>query len=131
MRIALAVVLLNLILNFILIWFLREAGLAWSTAACAIVQVTALLILLRRQLSGVIDTSVRLSWIRSAIVTFVMAGILAGIDRTMPASLAWREHLLHLFILVAGGALVVAFLAKTFRMPELRWALGGSVRDGE
>jgi len=131
MRIALAVVLLNLILNCTLIWFLREAGLAWSTAVCAILQVMALLLLLRRQLPGVIDASVRLSWIRSVIATAVMAGILIGIDRTMPAPLAWREHLLHLFVLVAGGAVVVAFLAITFRMPEFRWALGGRVRDGE
>jgi putative peptidoglycan lipid II flippase len=48
MKIAVAMVGLNLVLNLTLIWWLREAGLAWSTSISATVQCAVLVVAARR-----------------------------------------------------------------------------------
>ena len=44
MRIAVGMVGANVVLNVVLIWWLREAGLAVSTAVCAVGQCAAVLV---------------------------------------------------------------------------------------
>lgn len=131
MRIALAVVALNLVLNCSLIWLLREAGLAWSTATCAVVQVAWLLRRLRRSIPGVVDRSVRTSWLQTITLTLLMSGIVGLVLRIMPVANSWSDHAVHLAILVAAGSAAITLGAIVFGMPELRWALGRRIREGE
>src|SRR5262249_20572138 len=57
MRVSIWMVFLNLALNVVLIWFFREAGLAWSTTIAASVQSGVLLLLLRRRVRTMQETS--------------------------------------------------------------------------
>jgi putative peptidoglycan lipid II flippase len=131
-RIALTIVLLNLVLNLILIWPLREVGLAASTAICSVIQVTWLLIALRVHARGIIDRDVRLSWLRSGVVCAVMAagvgGLTIALGRMGDASWSWR--LLTLAAVTLCGLVLVAAAARILRMPELGWALGRRTRAG-
>src|SRR2546422_7576159 len=89
-KVALAMVFLNFALNLTLIWTpLKEAGLAWATAICAIVQVVILLGLTRRYASHVIDDAVLKSWIRTGIVTLIMTLAVLGVQKILPA--AWAH----------------------------------------
>jgi putative peptidoglycan lipid II flippase len=130
-RVAMGMVILNLLLNLTLIWTpLKEAGLAWSTAACAIVQVMILLRLIKKHAPHAVDQSVISSWIKTAIISAIMAAILFALNATLAPSPAlagtWRWSVIELGILVGAGAAAVAALSLAMKMPELRWALGRS-----
>ena len=125
-RTAMAMVVLNLLLNVTLIWTpLREAGLAWSTALCAVVQAAVLLRAVRRHAGNdILDRAVLGSWARTAVLTIVMVIALILVQGVMPAPTGWSGSLLALAVLVPVGGLVFAAGAALGRMPELRWALG-------
>jgi putative peptidoglycan lipid II flippase len=138
MKVAMAMVALNFVLNCTLIWTpLKEAGLAWSTAICAIVQVIVLMSLLRKRVGHIVDRALIFSWLKSAIVTAVMAaGVwLARIEIHHLArnGSQWSGAVIELSVLVAVGVTIGLAAAALLRMPELSWALGragGSPRTG-
>jgi putative peptidoglycan lipid II flippase len=127
-KVATSVVVLNLALNCTLIWTpLREAGLAWSTAACSTVQAALLVMLLRRRTGAIITRAVGGSWMRSIAATGLMtAMLLAGVALLGDQERSWAESLAVLSALVIAGAAIYAVAAVALRMPELRWALGGT-----
>jgi putative peptidoglycan lipid II flippase len=126
LRVAMLVVGLNLLLNCLLIWTpLREAGLAWSTALSAVVQVLLLLRCARRHASP-IDGAVLRSWLRTALATALMAAGVLLLRALLPEPQSWAESLGWLLGTVGCGVAVVAAAALLLRMPELRWAAGRS-----
>ncbi len=130
-KIAVGIVVLNLALNLTLIWTpLKEAGLAWSTAICAIVQVMILLRLTRRYANNIIDRDVLSSWLRSALATITMASMvwlaMSVVSPTQQLAGTWRWAVIQLAIAVPVGMGCVWMAATILRMPERRWALGKS-----
>jgi putative peptidoglycan lipid II flippase len=128
-KIAMGMVALNFALNVTLIWTpLREAGLAWSTAVCAVIQAIILTALIRKHAPHVIDQSVLRSWFRTILVAAVMCGVVVAVDRILspPTNLAgtWRWSLIHLLALVGSGAVTVAVFSMILRLAEFKWALG-------
>ncbi|MCP3905755.1 MAG: murein biosynthesis integral membrane protein MurJ [Planctomycetes bacterium] len=124
-RVAVSVVVLNVVLNCTLIWTpLREAGLAWSTAICSTVQGLALLALLRRRIGPIVDGAVTASAVKS-----VLAALLMGVAVWLVATLVptwgdgWIATLGRLAMLVITGAVVFGGVARALRMPELRWTI--------
>jgi putative peptidoglycan lipid II flippase len=139
MRVACGCVLLNVVLNFTLIWPLREAGLAFATATSAFVQCIALTLLMPRKL-GVTPFSreVWTSWLRIALAACGMAAsVLAALwvwSRLLGEPARWLHHavVLALGVIVGGGTFALGtWLA---RLPELRWLLQraprGAGKDG-
>jgi putative peptidoglycan lipid II flippase len=128
-RIAMMMVGLNFLLNITLIWTpLKEAGLAWSTATCAILQVCVLLRLTRRYAAHVVDRSVVASWGRSALVTITMAAmvwlVMSVITPTPALAGTWRWGVIQLAVLVPVGIASVWMASMVMRMPEAWWAIG-------
>jgi putative peptidoglycan lipid II flippase len=120
-RVALGIVVLNLGLNCTLIWTpLREAGLAWSTSACAVAQAGLLLVLLRQgRLEGVAA-----SWLRSLSVTALMVLAVGGVGSIVSEPDDWLGALTRLAACVTAGIVTVGVAAVVLRMPELWWAMG-------
>lgn len=81
MLVSVSSVALNLCLNLTLIWFLREAGLAWATSIAAIAQSAALILLARRRLrcEGIIDAELLGGVARSAGAAAVMGAAVWGL----------------------------------------------------
>jgi putative peptidoglycan lipid II flippase len=127
-KVAVGMVTLNLVLNVTLIWTpLREAGLAWSTAICATVQVVILLRLSRRYAHGLVDFAVRKSWLKTLAVTALMGTVVWVIGELLPnRELTWRWAATELGTLVASGMAVAGLSAVLLGMPELPWAIGKS-----
>lgn len=124
-RVALAMVALNVVLNVTLIWTpLREAALAWSTASCGALQAVILLRLAARRLDAGADTTVLRSWAVTAGLTIVMATVVLLLVpvRALPAT--WHGALAPLGAAVLLGGLVHAGGALVLGRPELRWAMG-------
>ena len=133
MKVALAMVALNLVLNITLIWTpLKEAGLAWSTAFCAIVQIVILLALVRREVDHVMNAEVWGGWLKTAMGTVVMSLVVVALALWLNGqSVSWKHSLVNLIVLVGAGSAVFAFVSWLLRMPELRWALGrGDAAEG-
>lgn len=138
-KIAIGVVSLNLVLNCILIWTpLKEAGLAWSTAMCAMVQAVILMSVLNRRMrrrdgtareseDAIVDRAVRTSWLRTVVVAGVMAAVVIVVDRVVPAEAGtWTGQAIRLAALVGSGGAAAILAARLLAMPELAWALGRS-----
>ena len=123
-RISLAMVGLNFLLNVGLIWTpLGLAGLAWSTSVCAILQSYLLSRALSRRTGSIVSRDVQHSVLRSAIVVVAMAIAVIIVGHFLPVT-NWTSALWTLVIQTTVGALVVMACARILRMDELRWALG-------
>ncbi len=129
-RVAMAMVALNLLLNVTLIWTpLKTAGLALSTATCAIIQMAVLMRILSRRMGGSLVTDEVIgSWWRTGLVSAVMGAVLFVAGLFAPAQGSWATMLVTLLVMVAIGAATVLSMATALRMPETRWALGRSAR---
>jgi len=124
-KIALYVVGLNLVLNLVLIWTpLKEAGLAWSTAICATLQVMFLLRHLRRHVDSPIGESTLPSMARTCLLSIIMIACLGLLMMILPSGNSWLQQVQSLAVLVAVGSIVFAGGAALLKMPELKWALG-------
>jgi putative peptidoglycan lipid II flippase len=127
MRVALAMIASNCVLNFTLIWFLREAGIAWATAASATLQCVLLTALLPRTLKTPVIVDRDLA--RSAAVTLMISVLMgAGVWATLAALPAegWSASVVRLAAATGVGAAIYAVGAVALKRPEPRWLLDRS-----
>lgn len=131
-RIALAMVGLNLLLNVTLIWTpLREAGLAWSTSLCAAMQAVLMLWVLHCRGISVRGQGVHRSIGQIVVLTAIMAACVWSVGKLFGDAADWWHALIELFVLVTVGSGVYAIGAAVLRMPELRWVLGREQSSGD
>lgn len=132
MRVALAAIGLNLVLNLTLVWPLAEAGLAWSTAASAVVQVPALALLLRRKLGRpLLDRAAVFSGVRTLGMSVAVGVAVLSTEAALAPAGTWAGGLLRLAVLVSVGGAVYAGLSAALRAPELGWLIRRGARaDG-
>ncbi|HYE60352.1 MAG TPA: murein biosynthesis integral membrane protein MurJ [Phycisphaerales bacterium] len=125
MRLAMLAVAFNFALNCTLIWWLREAGLAWSTAISAIIQCVILATLCSRKLAvRPFDRATTAAFARIAITTAIMGAAVWVVERGTripPGHETWPKHLLRLCMLVGTGGIIYAAFAAFLKLPELRW----------
>lgn len=127
MRIAMLMVLFNFTLNVTLIWWLREAGLAWSTAIAAMLQCIILGWLCHARLET--PAMDRDTWRAFARIVLASASMglcvwLCGV--LLPSAGWWASWWGHASRCAAGvivGAIVYAGAALLWRAPEIRWLL--------
>lgn len=119
MRIALVMVGINISLNFTLIWWFREAGLAWSTAICAILQMIFLARASGRKTSGV-NALGRPVWLMLAGSLFMGLGIY-GIAQVWDIPSQWSMQLLRVLAICAIGAAFYLIWSILWKMEEPRW----------
>ncbi|MFK7760235.1 MAG: murein biosynthesis integral membrane protein MurJ [Phycisphaerales bacterium] len=123
MTIALWMVLLNITLNLVLIWELGIAGLAWSTAICAVLQCVLLWVQnQRKSIAGkLLDSSVLRSlfkMVSGAILMGVLLYVVLG-RWEMPTS--WGDQTLRTLTVCAIGAVFYGVWSIVWGMDELRW----------
>ncbi len=126
MRIAIGMVGVNLVLNVSLIWTLREAGLAWATSICAMIQVLVLWRELARR-TGI--TMLDGDTINAVLRVLAMSGGMAlgviALRLLWPASVDdhWKDHALRLLACAAMGTVGYVGIGAVLGMPELTWLL--------
>jgi putative peptidoglycan lipid II flippase len=124
-RIAVAVVGLNVVLNVTLIWTpLREAGLAWSTSICAAIQAIVMLWVLQRRGLSLRSDGVPRAVMQIVVLTAIMALSVWSASRMLGDSTEWWPSLIKLLVLISIGGAVYILGAMLMRMRELRWILG-------
>ena len=120
-------VLVNVALNLALVRVMGYRGLALGTSITAIVNATAQLWLLRREISGLDEARMAASLARVLVAAAVMGAVAvtaqAGLERVLPGdSLALQVLRLLITIIVSMGTLVAA--AQVLRIREY-----GEARD--
>ena len=121
-RIATAMVALNLGLNLTLVWTMRESGLALATAVSSAANLAILLIILRRRLGAIGGAGLAASAVRSlaaaAVAYLGCRHALALTGAHWPLH-GWTRTVALVFIpMFAAGALFLA-AARLLRMREL------------
>ena len=113
---------LNFVLNCALIWPLREAGLAWSTSASAIVQTLVLGTLCRRLLDGpMLDRDTAPAILRIAAAAAIMGAGVYGLSSVLPVATTWTGHAMALASLCTAGGFLYLALAAVLHCHELGW----------
>ncbi len=124
MRIAIAMVGVNVVLNLTLIWSFREAGLAWSTAVCATLQGVALWITARSKLirGSLLHAPGARAIGRCLAVSAVMGVAVSLVGRFwVIEDGAWESHAARLGAACAIGVIVYGVGSVALRAPELGW----------
>ncbi|MBL4700849.1 MAG: polysaccharide biosynthesis C-terminal domain-containing protein [Phycisphaeraceae bacterium] len=100
------------------------AGLAWSTAFCAMWQTFLLIRAIRRYVKLPIDDAVLGSWFRSAVLSVLMGLVLYPVIQRVDMTALTRIESagLLLFLVAVGGGIYLAG-AWLVKAPELRWLL--------
>jgi putative peptidoglycan lipid II flippase len=127
-KIAVRMIALNVTLNVILIWTpLGTAGLAWSTAFCAVVQVGILMRLIRKHVDVPADKTVVASWIKTLIASLVMSvGVIFALEFfQLDSNFSWLQSLRVLAVCVGVGIAIFGICAHLLKMEERKWILGG------
>ncbi len=129
LRITVVNVLLNLSLNCILIWYMGAAGLAWSTALCAIWQMFLLIRAMRRYVKMPLDDAVLWSWFRTLVLSVIMGVVLYPLINMVDLlALSRTESAGLLCVLVAVGIGVYLAGAWVLKADELKWLLKRSAK---
>lgn len=124
MSVSIGCVGLNLALNLVLIWPLREAGLAWATSIAATVQCGVLGLLAHRRLGvRTLDAPMLVAVARTGATTLAMAAAAAAVLLVAPAATGWPTHALRLGAACLVGAGAYGAIARAIRTPELIWLL--------
>lgn len=120
-KIAVAVLGLNLLLNVALIWWLREAGLAFATSISAMVQCAILAIVLRRRLARpILDRSAVLAGVHIVLATAAMAASVLLVLWAAPLPATWGGQATALALACGTGGGVYLGLSWFTRSEELR-----------
>ena len=127
-KVAVGLVFLNLTLNLVLIWTpLEVAGLAWSTAFCAVVQIFILSRLLSLRTGTLFDPALRRSLLRTLLLGgLVLASCLSlhWLLGSFAENTSYFNQFIVLLVLVPGGAVPFLAVAWWLRIPEFGWLLG-------
>ena len=128
-RAALIAMAFNMVANLVLIWSLREAGLAWATAASALLQMLLLLRLVRKMLGNdtIMDVTMLRSMVRTTLLSLAMAIAVIGsmwVTNTFVLTEdTWSATIWKLVVSVGMGGTTYTLLALALKTPELRMLL--------
>lgn len=138
MRVAIAMVLLNVVLNVVLIWSVREAGLAWATSLSAMVQCVVLGVLVRETacgdgLGGIIDRDGAAAILKLILASVVMGACVLGVQQLMPTPNSWLAQAIRLGVCVLVGGAAYLGAAMLLKCKEPGWLMvrgnAGRVRE--
>ncbi len=129
MKIALVMVGFNVCLNVVLIWWLKEAGLAWSTAICAIGQTVGLVIAAKRKLGLELLSGKTQAFVIIAVGSVVMGAVLMGMVNIYSEPGSWGGQLVRVLMLTSVGAVVYGVWSIVMKMDELSWLISRSTSE--
>lgn len=127
MTVALGMVGVNIVLNLVLIWWLREAGLAWSTAVCAIGQTALLLWMAGRKMDVGLNLGAMLRAVMMVVIGSGVMGVCVwGVGRAVGADGSWLRGVFAVGLMTLTGAVVYGLWSIWAKMDELGWLIAKS-----
>ena len=119
MRIGLAVVIVNVLLDFSLVWLLAEVGLAISTALAAVLQWAVLMAVFQRKYRSLDWSALARSTVQILVATVAMSvAVLATLQR-LPPRTTWFSQASAIVAAIAVGVGVFGAAMGMLKSPEL------------
>jgi putative peptidoglycan lipid II flippase len=125
LRVGVAALVFDGVLNLTLIWPLAERGLAWSTAFSSMMQVLGLLVLLSRQVGGLPLGEVARTAGKALLATLAMSLAVWALQRAVPPATSSLLEAARMLLLVGSGAATFAAVARLVGLTEVAWLTGG------
>jgi len=130
-KVGLATLVLNVILNVILMQFMAERGLALSTTICAYINVSLLLFLLRKKMGPLGMKKVAGSIIKIVITTIIMGWMVWGIlnitQNYFPGD-DFIDRFMQVIIPITSGLIIYIVIAFITGQRELKELLSAYLR---
>ena len=127
LRVGLAALVLDVILNLLLIWPLGERGLAWSTAISSTLQVGLLVALLQARFGRLEWRDIGATAAKTAVATLGMAGATYGVLLLPPVAVGGVA--VQTVLAVACGIAVFLVVARLIGLREVDDLLGRRERS--
>jgi len=125
-RTAIIAVAASLVLNLVLIWPLGSGGLAAATSICSYMQVTMLILALRRRLGPGVLAGMARALRDTAIATLTMAAAVAGVEYLTGGA----TGIVGLALAVVAGTAAYLLVARLLHAEMLSLFLGKGRRAG-
>lgn len=126
---ALIAIAVNLPLNLILIWYLKEAGLALSTAFCSYLQVIILIKALKKHIGQGMMFGVGKLMLKTTLASLAMFGIGAAVMKSMADFTGFGPNAAKVFITLAVCTIVYIGFAFSFNIIEIKALLSRGKSD--
>ncbi|WP_197440449.1 murein biosynthesis integral membrane protein MurJ [Polystyrenella longa] len=120
--VGLQMVLLNLLLNFSLIWVWQGVGLAISTAICAAIQVVLIIRKFENQIGKLNRSELGLTLLKTSIAVTAMGTVCGGLLFVLPPSDHFTQRLWNVMLPLLA-AIVVYFVAAWLLKMDFLWSL--------
>ncbi len=130
-RIGVLIVVCNLVLNLVLIWWLKGKGLALATSVAAIIQ-TALSTWLIREKIGAFDFSaITRTFLRASLATVVMSLVILMVLQMLPPATQFVYRLMRVLIPVVSSVVIYLLLARMLGLHEIMTLMRSGKRSVE
>ena len=122
-KVSMASVLINAVLNIALVRVMGYRGLALGTSVAALINAVTLIILLRRRLDGLEERRVFLSFVKISLASLAMGAAAAAVDRF---SMTWISgdgllpQIVRLAAAIGAAVVVLAAAAHLLHIDEFR-----------
>ncbi|MCH9652818.1 MAG: murein biosynthesis integral membrane protein MurJ [Planctomycetes bacterium] len=118
-KIGVLIVLCNLSLNLVLIWWLKGKGLALATSLSAMIQAGLSLWLIREKVGALDLTKILDTFLRSSLATILMAVIIILELQMISAADDFLYRLMRVFIPVFSAVALYLLLARMLGLDEI------------
>lgn len=125
-RIGLASMVINLLLDLTLIWWVGEIALALSTAAAAVLQLALLLAAFQLRYGSLNWSDLGRCAMRTTVATLAMTVVVFLLLARTTGTTDWLSLATRLTAATVGGTVVYAVVASLLRSPEIALLTRGS-----
>ena len=118
-RIGVLIVVCNLLLNLVFIWWLKGKGLALATSLAAMIQAVLSLWLIREKVGSLDLAKILQSCLKASLATIVMSAVILVELQMISFSDSFLTRLIRAFIPVVSAVGVYLLLARLLGMSEI------------
>ncbi|QDT44318.1 Lipid II flippase MurJ [Gimesia alba] len=118
-RIGVLIVVCNLLLNLVFIWWLKGKGLALATSLAAMIQSVLSLWLIREKVGSLDLSKILRTCLKASLATFVMSAVIIVELQMTSSSDQFLSRLIRVFIPVVSAVVVYLLLARLLGMSEI------------
>ncbi|QDT96214.1 murein biosynthesis integral membrane protein MurJ [Gimesia aquarii] len=130
-RIGVLIVVVNLLLNLLFIWWLKGKGLALATSLAAMIQSGLSIWLIREKIGSLDFSKIMRTCLRAGLATIIMAIVIIAELQIISPATQFFYRLLRVFIPVSSAVVVYLLLVRLLGIQELLTLLGAGKNSVE
>ncbi len=130
-RIGVLIVICNLLLNLLFIWWLKGKGLALATSMAAVVQAVLSLWLIREKIGSLDLAKIVWTCLRASLATLMMSMVIIAELQVLSTDNQFFYRLLRVLLPVISGVIAYLLLARFLGLHEMMTLLGSGKKRND